>query len=103
MSYIHTGTLNAVNRYLMMLDVEGVKSENHATLENGDTTSLEHIKWMLEELNRVIDPTGEAGFPVDKFSRWLGFIQGVLICKGLTDVNTERNITRPWFNKSEPS
>lgn len=37
------------------------------------------------------------GLPVPKLCRWLGYIQGVLIERGFTTVEDERNWTRPLF------
>jgi hypothetical protein len=34
----------------------------------------------------------------DKSNRWLGFIQGVLACAGLIDIEVERDYTRPLFH-----
>jgi hypothetical protein len=38
-----------------------------------------------------------AGAPIPKLCRWLGYIQGVLISKGMTTVEAERDWTRPYF------
>ncbi len=35
--------------------------------------------------------------PIVKISRWLGYVQGVLIERGLTTVEAERDWTRPLF------
>jgi hypothetical protein len=35
--------------------------------------------------------------PIVKLSRWLGYVQGVLIERGKTTVATERDITRSLF------
>jgi hypothetical protein len=35
--------------------------------------------------------------PLMKLNRWLGYIQGVLIERGLTTVQAERDWTRPLF------
>jgi len=96
MSYAKFGTLLAANRYVEMLTAAGATPVNATQIEGGDTTSLNHLLWMCLELARNVF---EDDMPVDKYSRWLGFIQGCLICKGLTTVETERNITRPWFTK----
>lgn len=48
-----------------------------------------HLRWMLRELSSFTD-AGKAG-------RWLGFVQGLLIERGLTTVQTERDFTRPYF------
>lgn len=37
------------------------------------------------------------GIPVPKLCRWLGYIQGVLVERGLTTVQVERDWTRPLF------
>lgn len=37
------------------------------------------------------------GAPVPKLCRWLGYIQGVLIVRGVTTVDRERDWTRPLF------
>lgn len=37
------------------------------------------------------------GLPLLKLSRWLGYIQGVLIERGYTTVDAERDWTRPLF------
>lgn len=39
----------------------------------------------------------EDKLPLMKLNRWLGYIQGVLIERKLTTVETERNWTRPLF------
>lgn len=98
---IELGTLRAIARYKEMLAVKNVKAINHTIIENGDPTSLEHILWMCNELEKKIVPYTGTGFSVDKFSRWVGFVQGILIAKGLTTVQAERDITRPWFNPVE--
>lgn len=38
--------------------------------------------------------------PIDKLSRWLGFIQGYVIFNNLTTVNIEREYSRPLFHKA---
>lgn len=35
--------------------------------------------------------------PLMKLNRWLGYIQGTMIHLGITNVETERNWTRPLF------
>jgi hypothetical protein len=36
-------------------------------------------------------------YPLMKLNRWLGYIQGVLITKGITTIDEERDWTRPLF------
>jgi len=38
--------------------------------------------------------------PVDKISRWLGFVQGCLYSAGLIDLDEERNISRELFHQA---
>lgn len=35
--------------------------------------------------------------PLNKLNRWLGYVQGVLIERGITTVQAERDWTRPLF------
>jgi hypothetical protein len=37
------------------------------------------------------------GLPLMKLNRWLGYIQGVMIERGITTVTAERDWTRPLF------
>lgn len=39
-------------------------------------------------------------YPIDKLSRWLGYIQGCIISRNLTTVEIERNFSRPIFQKA---
>lgn len=97
MANIELGSLLAVDRYIAMLEAKGVKPDNCTLDESKDPTSLPHILWMCKELKTKIVPYTGTGFSVDKYSRWLGFIQGILISKGLTTVKSERDVTRGWF------
>lgn len=54
--------------------------------------SAEHLRWMCAEVLRNIKT-----MPVDKMGRWVGFIQGVMACNGVLDVDAERDRTRPIF------
>jgi hypothetical protein len=38
--------------------------------------------------------------PIDKLSRWLGYVQGVIIERGLSSVEEERNFSRPLFHEA---
>ncbi|BCJ91737.1 hypothetical protein IZ6_24720 [Terrihabitans soli] len=58
-------------------------------------TSLPHLRWMLQQIYM-------GHLPFDKQQRWLGFIQGILIAKGLTTVPVEREWTRPYLNEGFP-
>lgn len=55
--------------------------------------SLSNLLWMCD--------TGIAqgdSLPIDKISRWLGFIQGCLAMRGLILVDEEREVSRPLFH-----
>lgn len=58
-----------------------------------DRTSTLNLSWMAKH---ALDNMNE--WPVDKTSRWIGFIQGCLACKGFLDVDDERERTRPLFH-----
>lgn len=56
-------------------------------------TDNNHLLWMC---HTVMDNVH--GWPVDKVSRWLGFIQGVLTNAGLLTTSGEREFSRPLFH-----
>ncbi len=56
-------------------------------------TSTSHLIWMCKT---AIDHADS--WPVDKLSRWLGFIQGVMTMRGMISVQEERDLTRPLFH-----
>lgn len=51
-----------------------------------------HLIWMLTEIKNNNNQSDT------KKHRWLGFIQGILIAKGITNVDVERDFTRDLFN-----
>lgn len=60
--------------------------------------SLENLAWMCRTAEASIDD-----LPLDKLSRWLGFVQGCLAMRGLIDVDTERDVSRPLFHAAYAS
>lgn len=89
------GSEKCFKYYAALLKNEGATSRNLTEVDNGvGTTHPNHLLWMCE-----FCLTND--MPVDKYSRWLGFIQGCLISKGWTTVEIERNRTRPWFIEGE--
>jgi hypothetical protein len=62
---------------------------------NEDDTSFDHLRWMADHLLTNIDT-----FPTDKTSRWIGFIQGVMVMKGALSTKHERDRTRPLFHEA---
>ena len=57
--------------------------------------TLENLIWMCQTIMANID-----SYPVDKQGRWIGFVQGVLACKGILSVANERDRTRPFFHEA---
>jgi hypothetical protein len=94
------GSLLAFERYADMIKKKGYEPVNHTEIEDGDPTHPEHLLWMCEHCKYQVRDDGQ-GMSVDKYSRWLGFIQGCLIYHGFITVENERNITRIWFKKEK--
>lgn len=63
----------------------------------GDDDSPEHLKWMVAE---IVSNAGSTEFPIDKLSRWLGYIQGILRAHRVLDTTAERDRTRPIFHSA---
>lgn len=102
MSFTVDGSLNAVDRYIKMLESINAKPVD---MSDKDESHKDHLLHMCMVLKKNITYDGK-GFSVDKFSRWLGFIQyGLIFTHKLTTVRAERDITRPWFTgtNNEPS
>lgn len=90
--FIHEGSLKAFKRYKDMLQSKSIKS--FEDLEN--PTSLEHVHFMCDTcIKALTDKKFEMS--VDKFSRWMGYIQAILIVNKYTTVEIERNTTREWL------
>lgn len=96
--FIEEGTLITVRRYKEMLEAKGIKAVD-CTVDGKDPTSLPHILHMCNVLLNKIVPGSGAGYSVDKYSRWLGYIQAIMIVNKLTTVENERNVTRPLFTR----
>lgn len=84
---MNSGTVKCLHRYAKMLDNMNIRSQKDDT----NPTSLEHILWMIMFMLL------QHPMSVDKYSRWLGFIQACLVWHGITTVKEERDVTRPWF------
>jgi hypothetical protein len=65
------------------------------TLAASEDTSFPYLRWMLEEALEHLDV-----WPIDKVSRWIGCVQGVMRCRGVLDFSAERDRTRPFFHKA---
>lgn len=58
-------------------------------------TNWQNLRWMMVTARSCADV-----WPVDKTSRWIGFVQGVMTCRGILDVDAERDRTRPIFHEA---
>jgi hypothetical protein len=86
----HSATRVAFERYLAIIgQAEGDPLGDHERL------SLRNLEWICTEAVE----RGE-GLPLDKLSRWLGFVQGCLASRTLIDVDEERDFTRPLFHQA---
>lgn len=96
MTTLVEGNILAFKRYKEMLEDKKVKPKDQSSDDNPLT--LSHALWMC---NYSLDYFKKYpySYPLDKFSRWLGFVQAILVMHKLTTVENERNITRPWFTK----
>lgn len=66
--------------------------QDYASFENpDDPIRMGHLKWMLDQI--CLEYMTET-----KANRWLGFVQGVLACKSIINVQEERRVTRLIFN-----
>lgn len=59
----------------------------------GEYQSTEHL---IDMLNQIMQYE-EHGKSLTKCHRWLGYIQGILVARGLTTVDIERDYTRDIF------
>ena len=58
----------------------------------GDETNPIHLLWMLDQIQNNEEQS------ITKKHRWLGYIQGVLVCSNVFSVREEREYTRSIFN-----
>jgi len=82
-------------RRAFILVLSGLSGKLAGKNFGSDKTSGEHLVWMIGECLLNIRT-----MQIDKLSRWVGFIQGVLAANGLLDVDEERERTRPLFHKA---
>lgn len=73
-------------RYIALLDAQP-KEDSDNPMENS------HLVWMLNQLQMV-------NYEHTKKHRWLGYVQGIMVAKGLINVNEERELTRPIFKET---
>lgn len=90
---MHTLSTREVTIALLMGYKQTCKTTSDPNPDSPAGTSLKHMAWMCDQ---AFD--NQLEWPMDKLSRWLGFIQGVLIMKGIIEAEHTRNITRPMFH-----
>ena len=57
------------------------------------TNNLKELS--IEAIDKIND------YPIDKLSRWLGFVQGYIIFTNQSTIDIERDFSRPLFHKAE--
>lgn len=93
---IHDATIEAFKHYQALLKNKKIVSKNMSDTNSKVNEMLPHALWMCEECLKK-----QKDYSLDKLSRWLGFVQAILIFNGLTTIDDERNRTRPWFTKNK--
>jgi hypothetical protein len=86
------------------LEQELIKStqdifRTYQTLLEDEKTVLKYPEYTKEYLLNFCMKALEEKMTVDKLSRWLGFIQGVLIMNAILEQEQERNRTRVIFQE----
>lgn len=56
------------------------------------TSNLKELS--IEAIEKIND------YPIDKLSRWLGFVQGYIIFTSQSTTDIERDFSRPLFHKA---
>jgi hypothetical protein len=98
------GILLDMNIDKKKLEEELVKSTQdifriYQTLLEDEKTVLKYPEYTKEYLLNFCKKALEEKMTVDKLSRWLGFIQGVLIMNGVLEQEQERTRTRGIFQE----
>jgi hypothetical protein len=63
----------------------------------GEDDSPEHLRWMVDQ---IVSNAQSQTHPIDKLSRWLGYVQGTLRAHCVLDTVAERDRTRPIFHRA---
>lgn len=86
-----TSLVEQANRTLFARYLDIIENAEMDALSANPRLSLENLAWMCRQ-------GGKEGMPLDKASRWLGFVQGCLAMRGLIDVDHERDVSRPLYH-----
>jgi hypothetical protein len=88
---IHLAQVRLANKYLNLLLNVTITTDEVASFPHTDNNHLIHMcRWLITHPE----------MPVDKQSRWIGFIQGVLAMRGYISVDGERDQTRALFHEA---
>lgn len=82
-----------LDRYALLIDAAAIEGED--LLAQDARLSLANLAWMCAEAASHCE-----AWPIDKASRWLGFVQGCLAMRGLIDVDAERGASTPIFHRA---
>ena len=83
-----------INRYsIMFLENTNAIYFSRQTEQNPIQDEVDNLYWMIYDLKKNYKT-----FPIDKTSRWIGYIQRCLIEKDVTTVQIERDFSRPLFH-----
>lgn len=90
--------LEVCEEYDEMLKNEGFIIEHRIKFED-DHHDMNHIRWMLNEIPKIIDIPCK----IEKVNRWLGFIQGALWVNGFYTIEEMKGHNRSGNEcKEEP-
>lgn len=86
-------TLQHANRQLFERYDALLAAQGASAIPSVGGTDDNHLRWMCQTaLAHLTD------WPVDKASRWLGYVQGVLIVTRRLTTAEEREVSRPLFH-----
>lgn len=88
-----TATAKLFKRYQQICDSALQSGAMDRREGDPDDTGLQHLANLCALAQTHIDT-----YPIDKLSRWLGFVQAILTMRGLVTVQQERDFSRPLFH-----
>lgn len=88
-----TATAILFDRYAAVIAAAAEDPSATVPFTQDPRLSLANLAWMCRT-----GAAEAATLPIDKTSRWLGFVQGCLAMRGLISVDAERDATRPLFH-----
>lgn len=91
---VRQATFQMFERYYKLLE----KKKDFGSGSKLPETSYSHLRGMCSLAMTNIDI-----WSIDKLSRWLGYVQGILIFMGDLRINEERDFSRPLFHAAYKS